>query len=83
LLGLELLLAADIIGTVSIAPSFESLAVLACIALIRTFLSFAIETELEGRWPWRRQSSACAQPERSPTASDRGQPGSRDDAKIP
>ena len=61
LLGLEFLVAADIIGTVAIAPSFETLGVLALIVLIRTFLSFALETEIEGRWPWRR-SSADAQP---------------------
>ena len=54
LLGLELLVAADIIGTVAVTPSFESLGVLALIVLIRTFLSFSLEVEIEGRWPWRR-----------------------------
>ena len=54
LLGLELLVAADIIGTVAVTPSFESLGVLAVIVLIRTFLSFSLEVEIEGRWPWRR-----------------------------
>lgn len=53
LLGLELLVAADIIGTVALTPSFESLAVLGLIVLIRTFLSFSLEVEIEGRWPWR------------------------------
>ncbi|MDQ3548395.1 MAG: DUF1622 domain-containing protein [Chloroflexota bacterium] len=53
LLGLELLVAADIIRTVAIAPTFESVGVLAAIVLIRTFLSTALEVELEGRWPWR------------------------------
>jgi len=56
LLGLELLVAADIIGTVAVTPSFESLGVLAVIVLIRTFLSFSLEVEIEGRWPWRRSS---------------------------
>ena len=55
LLGLELLVAADIIGTVAIAPSFQSLGVLALIVLIRTFLSFSLEAEIEGHWPWRRR----------------------------
>jgi uncharacterized membrane protein len=55
LLGLELLVAADIIGTVAVTPSFQSLGVLALIVLIRTFLSFSLEIEIEGRWPWRRR----------------------------
>lgn len=54
LLGLELLVAADIINTVAIDPSLESLAVLAGIIAIRTFLSLSLEVEIEGRWPWRR-----------------------------
>jgi uncharacterized membrane protein len=54
LLGLELLVAADIIGTVAVTPSFENLGVLAVIVLIRTFLSFSLEVEIEGRWPWQR-----------------------------
>jgi uncharacterized membrane protein len=54
LLGLEFLVAADIINTVAIDPSLESLAVLAGIVLIRTFLSFALEVENEGQLPWQR-----------------------------
>ena len=54
LLGLELLVAADIIGTIAVTPTFESLGVLALIVLIRTFLSFSLEVEIEGRWPWQR-----------------------------
>lgn len=57
LLGLELLVAADIIGTVAVRPTFESLGVLAAIVLIRTFLSFSLEVEIEGRWPWQRRSN--------------------------
>jgi len=57
LLGLELLVAADIIGTVAVTPSFENLAILALIVLIRTFLSFSLEVEIEGRWPWRRAAA--------------------------
>ena len=55
LLGLELLVAADIINTVAIAPTLESLAVLAGIVLIRTFLSLSLEVEIEGRWPWQKR----------------------------
>jgi uncharacterized membrane protein len=54
LLGLELLVAADIIGTVAVTPSLANLAVLGGIVLIRTFLSFSLEVEIEGRWPWAR-----------------------------
>ncbi|MEV8041896.1 DUF1622 domain-containing protein [Arthrobacter sp. NPDC080082] len=57
LLGLELLVAADIIRTVAITPTFESVAVLAIIVLIRTFLSFSLELEITGRWPWQKPSS--------------------------
>lgn len=53
LLGLEFLVAGDIIRTVAISPSLESVAVLAAIVLVRTFLSFSLEVELEGRWPWQ------------------------------
>lgn len=54
LLGLELLVGADIIATVTSELTFESVGMLGLIVLIRTFLSFALETEIEGQWPWRR-----------------------------
>lgn len=56
LLGLEFLVAADIINTVAVTPTLASLAVLAVIIAIRTFLSFSLEVEIEGRWPWQRRS---------------------------
>jgi uncharacterized membrane protein len=58
LLGLELLVAGDIIRTVAIEPTVESVAVLAAIVVVRTFLSFALEVELTGRWPWDREAPA-------------------------
>lgn len=54
LLGLEFLVAGDIINTVAVDPTFRSIGVLAGIVVIRTFLSFSLEVEIEGRWPWRR-----------------------------
>jgi uncharacterized membrane protein len=60
LLGLEVLVAADIIRTVAIAPTLESVAVLGGIVLVRTFLSFSLEVELEGTLPWRRGKAAHA-----------------------
>lgn len=62
LLGLELLVGADIIATVTAPLTFESVGLLALIVLIRTFLSFALETEIEGRWPWRRAAAIKDQP---------------------
>ena len=55
LLGLEFLVAADIINTVAIEPTIDSLLVLAGIVLIRTFLSFSLEVEIDGRWPWQKR----------------------------
>ena len=54
LLGLELLVAADIIRTVAISPTLESVAVLSVIVLVRTLLSFSLEVEVTGMWPWQR-----------------------------
>jgi len=54
LLGLEILVAADLIRTVAVAPTLENVGVLGLIVLIRTFLSFSLEIEIEGVPPWRR-----------------------------
>ena len=56
LLGLELLVGADIIMTIVAPLTFESVGLLALVVLIRTFLSFALETEIEGCWPWQRRA---------------------------
>jgi uncharacterized membrane protein len=68
LLGLEFLVAADIIRTVAVEPTLQSVGVLAVIVLVRTFLSWSLEVEIEGIWPWRRaQASGGALPERQNT----------------
>ena len=54
LLGLEFLIAGDIIRTVVVAPTLENVLILALIVVIRTFLSMALQLEVEGRWPWQR-----------------------------
>ena len=59
LLGLELLVAGDIIRTVAVAPTFTSVGVLAIIVAIRTFLSLTLEVELSGRWPWSTRSGTA------------------------
>lgn len=57
LMGLEFLVAADIIRTVAIAPTLENVAVLGLVVIIRTFLSWTLELELNNRWPWQRPSA--------------------------
>jgi uncharacterized membrane protein len=54
LLGLEILVAADLVHTVAVAPTLDNVLVLGLIVVIRTFLSFSLETEIEGVPPWRR-----------------------------
>jgi uncharacterized membrane protein len=58
LLGLEFLIAGDIIRTVVVAPTLENVLILALIVVIRTFLSMALQLEVEGRWPWQRAEEA-------------------------
>ena len=60
LLGLELLVGADIIRTVAEVPTLLDVAVLGIIVLIRTFLSFTLEVEIDGRWPWQKTAEASA-----------------------
>ena len=57
LLGLELLVVGDIVRTVAAEPTLTSVAILAVIVLIRTFLSFSLEGELTGRWPWQSRTA--------------------------
>jgi uncharacterized membrane protein len=54
LLGLEFLVAGDIIRTVAVSPTLQNIAVLAGIVIIRTLLSTALQMEVEGRWPWQK-----------------------------
>ena len=72
LLGLEFLVAADIINTVAVEPTVQSLIVLAGIVLIRTFLSFSLEVEIEGRWPWQKAAKPIG-----PTEGQAGLSGDR------
>lgn len=57
LLGLEIIIAGDIVRTVAATPTFRSVGILVVIVLIRTFLSFSLELEVTGRWPWDRRDS--------------------------
>lgn len=69
LLGLELLVAADIIKTVAVTPTLESVAVLAIIVLIRTFLSWSLEVEISGRWPWQKARAGAVEDDDAAPAS--------------
>ena len=60
LLGLEVLVAADLLRTVAVAPTLDNVLVLGLIVVIRTFLSFSLETEIEGVAPWRRAMAGGA-----------------------
>ena len=53
LLGLEFLIAADIIRTITLDPTIDSLIVLGGIVVVRTFLSLSLQVEIDGRWPWQ------------------------------
>src|SRR5512142_2955522 len=69
LLGLEVLVAADLVRTVAVAPSLDNVLVLGLIVVIRTFLSFSLETEIEGVAPWRRARMSGAGTIRRASAS--------------
>jgi uncharacterized membrane protein len=62
LLGLEVLVAADIVRSVTLAPTMGGLTVLATLVVIRTFLSWSLALELDGRWPWQRPATNPALP---------------------
>ncbi len=66
LLGLEFLVAADIIRTVAVTPDPRSVAVLGGIVLIRTFLSFSLELEVTGYWPWQKNRGPQSTPQLGP-----------------
>lgn len=71
LLGLEVLVAADLVRTVAVAPTLDNVLVLGLIVVIRTFLSFSLETEIEGVAPWRRAMTSGAGTIRRATADAR------------
>ncbi len=73
LLSLELLVAADLIRTVAVDPTLRNVAGLGLIVLIRTFLSFSLEVEIEGRLPWRRSEPSALVADASGAASQGGE----------
>ena len=69
LLGLEILVAADLIRTVAVDPTMENVAVLGLIVIIRTVLSFSLEIEIDGRLPWRRAAADAQAAGDGPTSA--------------
>ncbi|HSN12722.1 MAG TPA: DUF1622 domain-containing protein [Propionibacteriaceae bacterium] len=69
LLGLELLVGADIVRTVAVTPTLASVLALGLVVLIRTFLSFSLELEITGRWPWHKGPGEPAVAAKPPSAS--------------
>jgi uncharacterized membrane protein len=61
LLGLELLVAADVVRTVALDPTLKNVGVLGLLVLIRTFLSWSLTVEIDGRWPWQSRSPTNTQ----------------------
>jgi uncharacterized membrane protein len=59
LLGLEFLVAADVVRTVALEPTLNNVAVLGLLVVIRTFLSWSLTVEIEGRWPWQRRTETA------------------------
>lgn len=55
-LGLEVLIAADIVQTVAVKPTIENMGALGLLVLVRTLLSWTLELEIEGRWPWQSEN---------------------------
>ena len=69
LLGLDLLIAADIIRTVTLEPTLENVTALGVLVVVRTFLAWSLVVELEGRWPWQLGSRHRTGPTTPPDAS--------------
>jgi len=69
LLGLEILVAADLVRTIAVAPTLDNVLVLGLIVVIRTFLSFSLEIEINGTPPWRRDAATGTSPIRKPPSA--------------
>ena len=61
LLGLEILVAADVIRTVALEPTSENIAALGLLVVVRTFLSWSLVVEVESRWPWQKKYASVEQ----------------------
>ena len=82
LLGLEMLVAADIVKTIALEPSFRSLGVLAGLVVVRTFLSWTLVLEIERRWPWQGEKLRAADAWRSSMTGPQAYATRRQGAEI-
>ena len=73
LLGLEVLVAADLIRTIAVEPNLTNLIVLLMLVFIRTFLSWALDVELDGSWPWRKKELAVREAEAEAALSSKAE----------
>ena len=78
LLGLDLLIAADIIRTVTLEPTLENVTALGILVVVRTFLTWSLVVELEGRWPWQLGRGLRSRSSDTPDASS---PNEQDDVE--
>ena len=76
LVGLELLIASDIIRTVALKASVTNVAILSALVLIRTFLGWTLTLDVESRWPWQK-GTTVAERERTPSIPPRSREGTR------
>jgi uncharacterized membrane protein len=74
LLGLEVLVAADLVRTIAVAPTLQNILALGLLVLIRTFLSWSFNVELEGLWPWRKREVELRERSAGPDASGHAEP---------
>ncbi len=71
LLGLEYLVAGDVVRTIALEPTLVNVAVLGLLVLVRTFLGWSLSVEIEGRWPWQARATAAPRAAEPPQRSDR------------
>jgi len=71
LLGLEFLVAGDVVRTVALEPTLDNVAVLGLLVLVRTFLSWSLTVEIEGRWPWQPRQPGAERIQDRPTGNAR------------
>ena len=71
LLGLEFLVAGDVVRTVALEPTLDNVAVLGLLVLVRTFLSWSLTVEIEGRWPWQPRHPGAERSQDRPTGDAR------------
>jgi hypothetical protein len=81
LLGLEFLVAGDVVRTIALDATLNNVAVLGLLILIRTFLAWSLVVEIEGRWPWQARTEKASSGERFGEKARSSEPASKPDTK--